>query len=172
MLLLLLLPLQPLQPDQWATIRIPLWHQLNSATVSISSMVRWRWCKSNNNAQRFRLVSILKDKDLLTVVSQLPPPSTPDAEASTATAAGKALTHSPELSEFKINDNKAFTIITLYIKDLQVPHIQQCTMGKETWDSPSRVHQGIGTIGRMIHTMPLWSLLLGGYPVAVVETIW
>ena len=82
--------------------------------------------KSNYNAWRFRLVRILKEKDLLTVVSELPPQSTPEAEESTATAAGKALTPSPELAEFNIKDNQAFTIITLNIKDSQVPHIQRC----------------------------------------------
>ena len=116
--------------------------------------------KSNYNAWRFRLVRILKEKDLLTVVSELPPQSTPEAEASTATAAGKVLTPSPELAEFNIKDNQAFTIITLNIKDSQVPHIQRCATAKEAWDSLREVHQGIGTNGRMILTQRLWSLRL------------
>ena len=116
--------------------------------------------KSNYKAWRFRLVRILNEKDLHTVVSELPLQSTLEAEASTATAAGKTPPPSPELAEFNIKDNQAFTIITLNIKDSQVPHIQRCTTAKEAWDSLREVHQGKGTDGRMILTQRLWSLRL------------
>ena len=116
--------------------------------------------KSNYNAWRFRLVRILKEKDLLTIVSELPPIATPVAGASTAAAAGKAPSNAQELVEFHTKDNQAFTIITLNIRDTQIPHIQRCDTAKEAWDALREVHQGIGANGRMVLTQRLWSLYL------------
>ena len=79
--------------------------------------------KSNYNAWRYRLVRILKEKDLLTVVLDSPAPrSTPEAGASAA-ATGKTPSDTPESAEFNSKDNQAFTIITLNIRDSQIPHI-------------------------------------------------
>ena len=47
-------------------------------------------------------------------------------------------------------DNKAFTIISLTIKDDQIRHIQACTSAKEAWDKLSAIHEGIGTTGKMV----------------------
>ena len=85
--------------------------------------------KSNYNPWRLRLVRILKEKELLTTVTE---GSAPPTEASTAAAAGKAPATPESLSaDFTLKDNQAFTIITLNIKDSQIPHIQQCGTSKE-----------------------------------------
>ena len=55
-------------------------------------------------------------------------------------------------------DDQAFTIITLNIKDSQIPHIQDATTAKEAWASLKEVHQGIGTNGRMVLMQRLWAL--------------
>ena len=86
--------------------------------------------KSNYNAWRFRLVRILKEKDLLTIVSESPP--TVETGASPATGKTPATTES---DDFSVKDNQAFTIITLNIRDSQIPHIQRCKTAKEAWDS-------------------------------------
>ena len=115
--------------------------------------------KSNYNAWRFRLVRILKEKELHTTVTE---GSTPANEAGTATAAGKAPTTSGTAlsAEFVLKDNQAFTIITLSIKDSQIPHIQRGGTSKEAWDALRDVHQGIGANGRMVLTQRLWALRL------------
>ena len=90
--------------------------------------------KSNYNSWRFRLVRILKEKDLLTLVTDKPPQASTATETSSSTA-GKAPSRSPELAEFRVKDNLAFTIITLNIKDSQIPHIQICETAKQAWDA-------------------------------------
>ena len=60
--------------------------------------------KSNYNSWRFRLVRILKEKDLLTVVTEKPPQASTATEASSSTA-GKVPSVSPELAEFRMKDN-------------------------------------------------------------------
>ena len=47
-------------------------------------------------------------------------------------------------------------VITINIKDWQVPHIQRSAKAKEAWDSLREVHQGMGTNGRMILTQHQW----------------
>ena len=59
--------------------------------------------KSNYNSWRFRLVRILKEKDLLTVVTNKPPQASTATEASSSTA-GKTPSISPELAEFRVKD--------------------------------------------------------------------
>ena len=115
--------------------------------------------QSNYNAWRFRLVRILKEKSLLTIVTDASG-STPIAEDGTAPAAGKSSCSDTESAEFLQKDNQAFTIITLNIKDSQIPHIQPCNTAKEAWDALREVHQGIGVNGRMILTQRLWALHL------------
>ena len=103
---------------------------------------------SNYNAWRFRLTRILKEKGLLTIVMD-GPGSTPNNEKS------------PEQESANLSkDNQAFTIITLNVRDSQIPHIQKCATAKQAWDMLRDVHQGIGANGRMILTQRLWSLRL------------
>ena len=88
--------------------------------------------QSNYNAWRFRIIRILKEKDLLEAIDE------------EIVSTGK--------------DDQAFTIITLNIKDSQIPHIQDATTAKEAWASFREVHQGIGTNGRMVLMQRLWAL--------------
>lgn len=88
--------------------------------------------QSNYNAWRFRIIRILKEKDLLEAIE--------DEAVSTT------------------KDDQAFTIITLNIKDSQIPHIQDATTAKAAWASLKEVHQGIGTNGRMVLMQRLWAL--------------
>ena len=113
---------------------------------------------SNYNAWRFRLTRILKEKELLTIVTE-GPGSTPNTEESAPSAAGK----SPATTQESVNaskDNQAFTIITLHIRDSQIPHIQKCSTAKQAWDTLRAVHHGIGANGRMVLTQRLWALRL------------
>jgi len=80
--------------------------------------------QSNYNSWRFRIIRILKEKDLLEAIE--------DRSVSTT------------------KDDQVFTIITLNIKDSQIPHIQDATMAQAAWKSLRDVHQGIGTSGRMV----------------------
>ena len=113
--------------------------------------------KSNYNAWRFRLVRILKEKELLTTVTE---GSTPPTAAGTSSETGKAPATTAQSAEFVLKDNQAFTIITLNIKDSQIPHIQRCGTSKEAWEALREVHQGIGANGRMVLTQRLWALRL------------
>lgn len=72
--------------------------------------------QSNYNAWRFRLIRILKERDLLSAIgdSDMPPSSN--------------------------KDDQAFTIITLNIKDSQIPYIQDATTTKEAWTALKEVH--------------------------------
>ena len=88
--------------------------------------------QSNYNAWRFRILRILKEKDLAEAI-----------ETETVSTA---------------KDDQAFTIITLNIKDSQIPHIQDATTAREAWVSLKEVHQGIGTNGRMVLMQRLWAL--------------
>ena len=115
--------------------------------------------QSNYNAWRFRLVRILKEKGLLTIVTD-GTGSTPPAEDAETSEAGKTPETAPESAEFLQKDNQAFTIITLNIKDSQIPHIQRCSTAKEAWDALREVHRGIGVTSRMVLTQRLWALHL------------
>jgi len=88
--------------------------------------------QSNYNSWRFRIVRILKEKDLLAAI-----------ENSTVSTT---------------KDDQAFTIITLNIKDLQIPYIQDATTTKDAWEALREVHQGIGMNGRMVLLQRLWAL--------------
>ena len=81
---------------------------------------------SNYHAWQFRIIRILKEKDLLSAIedSDTPPSSN--------------------------KDDQAFTIITLNIKDSQIPYIQDATTTKEAWTALKEVHQGIGMNGRLV----------------------
>ena len=116
--------------------------------------------QSNYNVWRFRLVRIRKEKALLSIVTK-GSGSTPAGEDSEVSAAtGKRPESAPESSEFLQKDNQAYTIITLNIKDSQIPHSQQCNTAKEAWDTLCQVHQEIGVNGRMVLTQRLWALHL------------
>jgi len=88
--------------------------------------------QSNYNAWRFRIMRILKEKDLL--------PAIGDSTVSST------------------KDDQAFTIITLKIKDSQIQYIQNATTAKEAWAALKEVHQGIGLSGKMVLMQRLWAL--------------
>ena len=88
--------------------------------------------QSNDNAWRFRIVRILKEQDLLFAIEEETISST--------------------------KDDQAFTIITLNIKDTQIPYIQDATTSREAWNALNEVHQGIGMNERMVLTQRLWAL--------------
>ena len=88
--------------------------------------------QSNYNAWRFRIIRILKEKELQQAL-----------EDSTVSSS---------------KDDQAFTIITLNIKDSQIPYIQNAITAKEAWAALKEVHQGIGTNGQMILMQRLWAL--------------
>ena len=90
--------------------------------------------QSNYNAWRFRIIRILKETDLLSAIE----------DSDTAISSNK--------------DDQAFTIITLNIKDSQIPYIQDATTTKEAWAALKEVHQGIGMNGRMVLMQRLWGL--------------
>ena len=90
--------------------------------------------QSNYNAWRFRIIRILKEKDLLEAIEER------------GTPVGNT------------KDDQAFTIITLNIKDSQIPHIQDATTAYKAWIALKEVHQGIGTNGRMVLMQRLWAL--------------
>ena len=88
--------------------------------------------QSKYNAYRFRIIRILKEEDLLDAIEE-------DIVS-------------------MIKDVQAFTIITLNIKDSQIPHIQDATTAKEAWALLKKVHQDIGTNGRIVLIQRLWAL--------------
>ena len=90
--------------------------------------------QSNYNAWRFRIIRILKEKDLLSAIGDSDTPPTPN------------------------KDDQVFTIITLNIMDSQIPYIQDATTTKEAWTALKEVHQGIGMNGRMVLMQRLWGL--------------
>ena len=93
--------------------------------------------KSNYQAWKFRIIRILKEKSLLSAIENHPDKS-----------------NSKEIAQ----DNAAFTILTLNIKDSQITHIQECGTAKDAWDTLRVVHQGIGASGRMVLLQRLWAL--------------
>ena len=98
--------------------------------------------KSNYVAWKFRVLRILKEKGLAQALE----------DSADDTTAGQETTD-------RIND-QAFTIISLNIRDSQIPHIQAATNAKEAWEALAKVHQGIGSNGRMVLMQKLWSLHL------------
>jgi len=90
--------------------------------------------QSNYHAWRFRIIRILKEKGLLEAIE--------DSEDSISPS----------------KDNQAFTIITLNIKDSQIPYIQDPSSTRDAWKSLKEVHQGIRMNGRMILMQRLWGL--------------
>ena len=88
--------------------------------------------QSNYNAWRFRIVRILKEKNLLGVIED------------------------ETVSDTK--DDRPFTIITLNIKDSQIPYIQDARTTKEAWTALKEAHQPIGMNGRMVLMQHLWAL--------------
>jgi len=88
--------------------------------------------QSNYNAWRFRIIRILKEKDLLSAIE----------DSGTLESSSK--------------DNQAFTIITLNIKDSQIPYIQDATTTSKAWAALKEVHQGIGMNRRMVLMQRLW----------------
>jgi len=97
--------------------------------------------QSNYHAWRFRIVRILKEKNL--------PAAIEDSTVSTS------------------KDDQPFTIITLNIKESQIPYIQDAGTTKEAWAALKDVHQGIGMNGRIVLMQPLWALkMLEGEDIA------
>jgi len=90
--------------------------------------------QSNYNAWRFRIIRILKEKDLLSAIE--------DSEDTVSSS----------------KDDQAFTIITLDIKDFQIRYIQDATTTKEAWTALKEVHQGIRMNGRMVLMQHVWGL--------------
>lgn len=90
--------------------------------------------QSNYHAWRFSIIRILKEKGLLGAIE--------DEEDSISSS----------------KDDQAFTIITLNIKDSQIPYIQDATTTREAWISLKEVHQGIGMNRRMVLMQRLWGL--------------
>ena len=101
--------------------------------------------KSNYVAWKFRILRILKEKGLSYVLE----------------AASNDESTIDEATRNRRND-QAFTIISLNIRDSQIPHIQTASSAKEAWESLAKVHQGIGSNGRMVLMQKLWSLNLKG----------
>ena len=99
--------------------------------------------KSNYVAWKFRVLRILKEKGLAGALEE----STDDDTTSDQTTAER-------------KNDQAFTIICLNIRDSQIPHIQAASSAKEAWDALAKVHQGIGSNGRMVLMQKLWSLHL------------
>ena len=64
------------------------------------------------------------------------------------------------IRKWEDQNEKAFSIISVTIKDDQIGHIQDCTTSKEAWDKLAAVHQGIGIAGRMVLRQRLISLRL------------
>ena len=92
---------------------------------------------SNYQAWKFRIVRILKEKVLLQAIKE-----------------NLDKTNSKALAQ----DNAAFTILTLNVKDSQITHIPECSTAKQAWESLHIVHQGIGASGRMVLMQRLWAL--------------
>jgi len=90
--------------------------------------------QSNYHAWWFRIILILKEKGLLEAIE--------DSEDSISPS----------------KDNQAFTIITLNIKNSQIPYIQHASSTRDAWKSLKEVHEGIGMNGRMILMQRLWRL--------------
>ena len=93
--------------------------------------------KSNYQAWKFRIVRILKEKGLLPAIEE-----------------NLDKTNSKALAQ----DNAAFTILTLNVKDSQITHIQECSTAKQAWESLRIVHQGIGESGRIVLMQRLGAL--------------
>jgi len=98
--------------------------------------------KSNYFAWKFRVLRILKEKGLASALKEVPSDDNSDTAA-----------------RERVND-QAFTIISLNIRDSQIPHIQAARNAKEAWEALAKVHQGIGSNGRMVLMQRLWSLHL------------
>ena len=90
--------------------------------------------QSNYNPWRFRIIGILKEKDLL--------PAIEDSDSPVSSS----------------HDNQAFTVITLNIKDSQIPYIQNAKTTKQAWTALKKVHHGIGINGKMVLMQRLWGL--------------
>ena len=101
--------------------------------------------KSNYVAWKFRILRILKEKGLARALEN----AGDNADGDAADLAARE----------RVND-QAFTIISLNIRDSQIPHIQAARNAKEAWEALAKVHQGIGSNGRMILMQKMWSLHL------------
>lgn len=99
--------------------------------------------KSNYVAWKFRILCILKEKGLASVLENN---SADDNSSDNATTE-------------RMND-QAFTIICLNIRDSQIPHIQSASNAKDAWEALAKVHQGIGANGRMVLMQKLRALHL------------
>ena len=55
-------------------------------------------------------------------------------------------------------NNQAFTIISLNIRDSQIPHIQSPGNANEAWEALAKIQQDISSKGRTVLMQRLWSL--------------
>lgn len=116
---------------------------------------------SNYNAWKFPITRLLKAKSVWDVISnpchkQTPAPD--ESSNTTATSPGKDNESSKEYLQWKAKDNKAFTIISLTVRDSQIGHIQTCETAADAWTILKEIHQGIGSNGRMVLTQRLTSI--------------
>jgi len=119
-------------------------HPYTSLSHSIEKLdVSMATGKSNYVAWKFRVLRILKEKGLASAL---------EGAVSDNSSADSGTTE-------RVND-QAFTIISLNIRDSQIPHIQSARNAKEAWDALAKFHQGIGSNGRMVLMQRLWSLHL------------
>ena len=88
--------------------------------------------QSNYHAWRFRIIRILKEKNLLAAIE--------NSRVSTS------------------KDDQAFTIITLNIKDSQIPYIQDAGTTKEAWAALKEVYQDIVMNRRIVLMQGLLAL--------------
>jgi len=100
--------------------------------------------KSNYVAWKFRVLRILKERGLAGALEE----RTTDEDSSVSQATTE-----------RIND-QAFTIISLNIRESQIPHIQGANNTREAWEALAKVHQGIGSNGWMLLMQRLWNLQL------------
>jgi len=92
---------------------------------------------SNYQPWKFQIVRILKEKGFLQAIEE-----------------NLDKTNSKALAQ----DNAAFTILTLNVKDSQITHIPECSTAKQAWEWLRIVDQGIGASGRMVLMQRLWAL--------------
>jgi len=96
-----------------------------SLTQSIEKLdVSMATGQSNHNSWDFRIICILTEKDLLGAIE--------DTTVSTT------------------KDDQVFTIITLNIKDSQIPYKQDAMNTEVAWAALKEVHQGIGMKAKMV----------------------
>jgi len=101
--------------------------------------------KSSYVAWKFRILRILKENGLARALEN---------------AADNTDYDAADLPARERVNYQAFMIMSLTIRDSQIPHMQAARNAKEAWESLAKVHQGIGSNGRMVLMQKIWSLHL------------